>query len=105
MNQVCLFIKVRTLQGKRDAVKEIWEKHLLKRIKKNKIQKNYFYCYDNDDPDLILMFEYYTDQQQLGKNAQSEWFQNYMKEVGPFLAKEPEVHVASPVWIKSEVEY
>jgi quinol monooxygenase YgiN len=40
----------------------------------------------------------YRDPDALQQAAQAPWFADYMGEVGPLLAGEPEVTMASPVW-------
>lgn len=100
MNEICLFLKVRTVDGKRDTVRKLWEKHLKQRATENENQIVYYYCFDNQDTNVIHMFEHYSNPEELQKNAQADWFQNYMNEVKPFLHEEPEVSVTTPVWSK-----
>ena len=100
MNEICLFLRVRTADGKRDMVRELWEKHLKKRASKNENQKAYYYCFDNFDPNIIWMFEHYSNPEELQLNAKADWFQNYMEEVMPLLDGEPQVSMTTPIWIK-----
>jgi len=53
MSKSALFIRHRSLPGKRDEVRRIWEKHLPARIASNPAHEAYFYCYDAKDPDLV----------------------------------------------------
>lgn len=83
MDGICLFLKVRTKDGKRDTVRRLWEKYLKQRAYENENQIAYYYCFDNQDPNMICMFEHYSNPEELQINAQADWFQNYMKEVMP----------------------
>ncbi len=100
MDETCLFIKIRTVEGKRDVVKKLWEKDQKQRANKNEYQTAYFYCYDKTDPDVICIFEHYIDTENLEANARSDWFLFHMKEVLPYLDGTPEVSYTTPIWIK-----
>ncbi len=100
MKELCLFIKVKTSEGKRDQVLKLWEKHLKERAFENVDQKTYYFCFDDQNPDVICMFEHYSNPESLHKNASKDWFKKYMMEVMPFLDGEPEVNITTPVWIK-----
>ena len=79
---------------------KLWEKDQRPKALENKHQNVYFYCYDNHDPDVIYIFEYYTDLKNLEANAQADWFKCHIKEITPYLKGTPEVSYATPVWIK-----
>ena len=100
MTKVALFIKTKTKPGKRDEVRELWEKFLKGRAEINDAQELYFFCNDNNDADTFLLFEVYSDPVALAKNATTEWFAAYMEAVGPLLDGMPEVHMTTPVWAK-----
>jgi quinol monooxygenase YgiN len=55
----------------------------------------YVFCYDNNDPDTIHLFEVYNDPAELDENARSDWFAAYMEEVGPLLDVMPEIHMTT----------
>ena len=100
MDEISLFIKVRTQPGMRDEVRAVWERHLKPRAEASDAQTVYLYTYDDSDPDVIHIFELYKDRAALGVNAEAPWFASYMAEVAPFLAGPPEVAMATPVWSK-----
>ena len=100
MTKVALFIKTKTKSGKRNEVRELWEKFLKGRAEANDAQELYFFCNDNNDPDTFLLFEVYSDPAALAKNATTEWFAAYMESVGPLLDGMPEVHMTTPIWAK-----
>lgn len=59
MTSIALIIKHRTIPGNRDAVREIWERHMVPAISNNPGHTAYFYCFDNADPDVICAFQHY----------------------------------------------
>ena len=90
MSKMALFIKTRAKPGKRDALKALWETHLKPRAAANPAQEAYYFCFDNDDPDVLCLFEVYNDPAVLAENAAS----------GFFAAYPPAVTVTKPLWIK-----
>jgi quinol monooxygenase YgiN len=61
MSKVALFVKYKTLPGKRDEVRKVWMRHMQPNIASNPAHEAYFYCFDNNDPDSICAFQHYTD--------------------------------------------
>src|SRR5688572_15430916 len=51
-----LYIRHTAKPGKRDEVKRIWEKYARAYTEKTESQLASFYCYDNNDPDTIVVF-------------------------------------------------
>jgi len=100
MEPVALFIKVRVRPGKREQVRQLWEKHLKQRAESNEAQDMYCYCYDENDENILLIFERYIDREALNNNAQQDWFREYMNEVGPLLDGDPDVSFGLPIWTK-----
>jgi len=60
MSQTALIVKNKTLPGKRDEVRVVWEKHMAPAIAANPGHIAYFYCFDNSDPDAICAFQQYA---------------------------------------------
>jgi quinol monooxygenase YgiN len=100
VTKTALILTVRTLAGKRDALRALWEEHLRPRAEVNPAQELYLYCYDADDPDTIHIVEVYGDAAEMGRNASAPWFADYMRAAGPLLAGPPSIHTAEPVWAK-----
>lgn len=103
MSKTALFIKHRALAEQRDEVRRIWEKHLKARIVANPAHELYFYCYDDNDPDTICVFQQYADRESSQKFMETPWYAAYINEVALLLAGQPEISVATPVWAKSSV--
>ncbi len=103
MSKTALFIKHRTLPGRRDEVRRLWEKHLQPRIAGNIAHEAYIYCYDDDDPDTICVFQLYANRASAQEFLTGPWYAAYLKEVTPMLAYEPEIRAATPIWAKGAV--
>ena len=100
---VALFMKVRARAGRRDDLRAAWEAHLKPRAAENPAQTGYAYCYDRADPDVIWIFEHYSDEAELQKNAQAPFFAAFMEATADLVDGPPEVAMADPVWLKGMV--
>src|SRR5688572_313643 len=80
MSKTALFIKHKALPGKRDAVRRVWEKHLQGRIAENAAHEAYFFCYDEQDPDLICVFQLYGDTDGPKDFVAAPWYPAYEEE-------------------------
>lgn len=101
--RLALFITTRARPGKREELVRLWEEHLRPRVEDNSHQAVYAYCLDREDPDLIHLFEVYDDASVMGRAAESEWFDAYMRKAAPLMAEPPRIVVADPVWEKPPV--
>lgn len=100
MSKVALFIKHRSLPGKRDEVRGVWERHMRPQIARNKAHDAYFYCYDDNDPDAICVYQQYSDRESSQAFLKNSSYAEYLREVEPLLAGQPEITAATPMWIK-----
>lgn len=100
MDNAALFIRHKALPGKRDEVRRVWEKHLRPRIAENSAHEAYCYCYDDNDPDVICVFQLYTSRAGAREFVQAPWYPAYEREVAPLLAGESDLRTATPIWIK-----
>jgi len=100
MPQLALFVRHRTLPGRRDEVRKVWEKHMAPAVSANPGHIAYFYCLDNNDPDSVCAFQEYVSAEASESFLQTESYAAYLREVEPLLAGPPEVTVLTPVWSK-----
>jgi len=100
MSKSALFIKHRAQPGRRDEVRRVWEKHLKPNIAGNPAHEAYFYCYDDNDPDVICVYQQYVDRASPQEFVKTPWYASYLDEVSPLLAGEPEIRTVTPVWAK-----
>ena len=63
-------------------------------------KKANFYCYNDNDPDSICVYQQYSDHESSQAFLKHPSYADYLKEVEPLLAGEPEVTAATPVWVK-----
>jgi quinol monooxygenase YgiN len=103
MSKTALFIKHRALPGKRDQVRRIWERRLKLRVAANPSHEAYFYCYDDNDPDTIWVFQQYANHASSQEFLEAPWYAAYVNEVSPLLDGQPEVRVATPIWAKTVI--
>lgn len=98
MGDVALFISGQAQPGRRDEIRQLYLDMLAPHAVANEAQEVVVWCADQHDPDRFHLFEIYRDAESFGHNAQSAEFAAYMGAVGPLLAGEPSVAMASPAW-------
>ncbi len=98
MGSLALVIRSVAQPGKRQEVYDAYREVMAPRAEANDSQEVVVWCNDIADPDRFILFEIYRDQEAFGANAQAPWFAEYMGRVGPLLAGEPEVTMATPEW-------
>ncbi|MEL7025981.1 MAG: antibiotic biosynthesis monooxygenase [Pseudomonadota bacterium] len=98
--EVALFLTIKTQDGQRDTLVDLWDKHLKMRAADNADHVSYVFALDMNDPNTVYISEVYATQAAFQTNSQSEWFGAYMAEVGPLLAGEPGFAMAMPHWVK-----
>ena len=100
MAELALFITHRTAPGKRDRVREVWERHMAPAIARNDGHRAYYYCFDERDGDVLRVFQLYADREASDAFLKHPNYASYLAEVESLLAGPPEVHFAEPKWWK-----
>ena len=100
MTQLALIIKHKTLPGKRDEVRAVWEKHMAPAVSSNPGHAAYFYCFDNADPDSISAFQVYESAEASQRFLATDSYAAYLQEVESLLFGPPQVTALTPVWVK-----
>lgn len=103
MSKLAMILKTKTQPGQREAVRHLFEQHLAPRAQANETQELVIWCADDNDPDTFYVFELYSNHKAPQANAQAPWFWDYMKQVQPLLAAQPEVAMATPEWAKGVI--
>jgi hypothetical protein len=67
MSRIALFVKHKTLPGKRDEVRRIWEKHMAPAVSANGGHTAYFYCFG--DTDLVEFANVHRSEPRLKTSA------------------------------------
>lgn len=100
MKNIAPFVKIQAKPGKRDEVKQVWEKYVKSHSESEKALKICCYCYAMEDENTICLFEFISDPSILNATTQSDWFAKYHEELKPLIAAPPEVTATYPVWTK-----
>jgi quinol monooxygenase YgiN len=80
MTTLALIIKHKTQPGKREEVRKVWEKHLAPAIAFNRGHTDYFYCFDNTDPNSICAFQLYSSVEASQDLLNTSSYAAYLKE-------------------------
>ena len=102
MTCLALFITHRARPGKRDEVRHIWETHMAPTVAENPGHLAYSYCFANDDPDLIRVFQLYADRAASQAFLEKPSYKIHLDSVSHLLAGPPEIGEATPVWTKAD---
>ena len=100
MAKLATFIKVKAQPGKREQVKQIWEKIVKPRVETEEVVEHSFLCYAIEDDDTICLFEFIKDPAKFEAATKSDWFLDYMEQLKPLLVRPPERIMTTPVWAK-----
>lgn len=100
MNSFAIIIKHKTQAGKRDEVRNVWEKHMAPAISANPGHLAYFYCFDNADPDSILAFQQYVSAEAAHDFLKTDSYAAYLRDVELLLSGPPQITTLTPKWSK-----
>ena len=100
MTALALIVKHKTQPGKRDEVRQVWERHMAPAIAANPGHTTYFYGFDNADPDSICAFQQYSSIEASQEFLRTSSYAAYLKDVGPLLIGPPQVTFLTPMWSK-----
>ncbi|WP_206431641.1 putative quinol monooxygenase [Deinococcus psychrotolerans] len=95
-----VFIRHVTQPGERETVHSIWERHMAPNITTNGDHEAYFYCFDDNNQDVIVVYQQYTNAESAASFLQTPAYLAYLQEVEPYLMGPAEVTAASPIWVK-----
>jgi quinol monooxygenase YgiN len=95
-----LFIRHKAHPGKRVEVRRIWEKYVKPRAASNPQHQAYYFCYDQEDPNVISVFQLYSDVEASRRFISEPWYNEYLRELHPFTAERPTISMCDVVWAK-----
>lgn len=95
-----LFITHRTEPGRRADVERVWRQHMADAIAANEGHEFYRYCFADDDPDVIVVYQQYADAGAAAAFVESAAYRAYLDAVEPLLSGPPVVVTATPRWQK-----
>ncbi|MEX0409811.1 antibiotic biosynthesis monooxygenase [Aquibium sp. LZ166] len=100
MSNSALYIRHKAKPGKRDDVRRVWEKYARDYVAGSDGQLSYYYCYDDNDPDAIVVFQLAANQASGQDFVKQPWFADYERETAVLLAEPSEFRAATPQWVK-----
>ena len=102
MSNSATFVRHKAKPGKRDDVMRVWEKYAREYIAGSNRTFSYYYCYDDNDPDMVIVFS--LAEQATGQEfVKQPWFSDYQRETAALLAGQSELRTATPQWVKGAV--
>jgi quinol monooxygenase YgiN len=78
----------------------IWEKYVRDYVAGSDGTLSYSYCYDDNDPDVVIAFQLAPDQASGQEFVKQPWFADYQRETAALLAGPSEIRTATPQWVK-----
>ena len=93
-----VIIEHRTQPGRRDDVRQVWEKWMRPAITANEAHEAYTYTFDPSDPDVIRAFQRYRDATAAAAFLETPAYRSYLVEVEPLLMGPPVVRTGDVVW-------
>ena len=100
MSKSATLVRHNAQPGKRDEVRRVWEKYARDYVAGSDGQLTYYYCYDDNDPDAIVVFALAADQTSGQDFVKQPWFADYQRETAALVAGPSEVRTATPQWVK-----
>jgi quinol monooxygenase YgiN len=102
MSKKALYIRHKVQPGKREEVRRIWEKYARAYIESAGGQLAYFYGFDDNDPEVIVAYQLYTDDTGADDFVKQPWYADYERETAALLAEPSEFRTITPQWIKGD---
>jgi len=97
MNKSASLVTLKAKPGQRDEVRRVWEKYARDYVSGSKL--GFYYCYDDNDPDRIIVFGL-GDQASIREFAQQPWFPDYQRDTHALLAEPGEIRSTTPQYVK-----
>ena len=102
MSKTALFVRHQALPGKRNDVRRVWEQYVQPRAVANPAHEAYYFCYDRTDPDVICVFQLFTDPASQRSFLTGGWYEEYLRAVGQYVAIPPQITPADLIWAKPQ---
>jgi quinol monooxygenase YgiN len=100
MGDTAVIVTSTAQPGRREEIRAVYDEMMAPRAVANDAQEIVVWCDDLHDADTFHLFEIYRDAESMGANAQAPWFAEYLARVGPLMAGEPRMAMATPRWSK-----
>jgi len=100
MTQSTTFVRHKAKPGKRDELRRVWEKYARDYVAGSDGALSCYYCYDDGDPDTVIVFTVAADPAVAQEFGKQPWFADYQRETAGLLAGQSELRTATPQWVK-----
>jgi quinol monooxygenase YgiN len=101
MSKSATFVRHKAKPGKRDEIRRVWEKYARDYVDSGGSGTlSYYYCYDDNDPDTIIVFQLAADRNSGQEFVKQPWFADYQRETAALVAAPSELRTATPQWVK-----
>ena len=101
MNRNASLVMLKAKPGQRDEVRRVWEKYARDYIAGSTL--GFYYCYDDNDPDRIIVFGL-GDPASIREFAQQPWFPDYQRDTHALLAEPGEIRSTTPQYVKDNTQ-
>lgn len=100
MSKNATFVRHTAKPGKRDEVRRVWEKYARDYVAGSEGTLSCYYCYDDSDPDTVIVFQLAADPSVGQEFVKQPWFADYQRETAALLAGPSELRTATPTYVK-----
>ena len=100
MSKSATFVRHKAKPGKRDELFRIWERYVRDYVAGSDSALSCYYCYDDNDPDTIIVFQLAADRASGQEFVKQPWYADYQRETAAVLAGQSEFCMATPQWVK-----
>jgi quinol monooxygenase YgiN len=101
MTTSATIVRHKAQPGKRDELRRVWEKYVGKYVAGSDGALSCYYCYDDNDPDTIIVFSVAADPAIAMAFGKQPWFADYQRETTALIvAGQSELRTATPQWVK-----
>ena len=99
MSKSASLLRLKAKPGRRDDVMRVWERYARDYTAKEKGFLSFYYCYEDNDPDAIVVFGL-ANKDSVEAFAQQPWFSDYQRDTQALLAETPEVCRVTAIYAK-----
>lgn len=100
MAKTATYVRHQARPGMRDALRRVWDKYARPWVAAADGALSVYYCYDDADPDTIIVFQVAADPATAQSFVTQPWFPDYQRETQALLAGQSELRTATPQWVK-----
>jgi quinol monooxygenase YgiN len=100
MSKSATFVRHKAKPGRRDDLRRVWDKYVRDYVAGNDGALSCYYCYDDNDPDTVIVFQLAADQAIGQEFVKQPWFADYQRETAALLDGSSELRTATPQWVK-----